>query len=201
MSTPPTQPSERDDPLAPHSEAERLWLAHSAEQLRAQRDALDVSANWSRIAQRLHTSEATGSPQQTPQPHRTTATGLTALGAWLSRWRQGLAGFAVGAAAAAVVMAFTLSPALHGPAQTGTTLQPLGQAQPASVETVQLQIVFRDQARIAEVRAALQAASASVHDGPSRLGVWQVEVPKARASAALEQLAKSAVVEHIARQP
>ncbi|MGC9162982.1 MAG: hypothetical protein ACP5F9_05470 [Thiomonas sp.] len=200
MSTPPTQPPEHDDPLAPRSEAERLWLARSAEQLRAQRDTLDVSANWSRIAQHLHTSEATASPQQTPRPHRATATGLVALGAWLSRWRQGLAGFAVGATAAAV-MAFTLGPALHGSAQTGTALQPLGQSQPASAETARLQIVFRDQASIAEVRAALQAAGASVRDGPSRLGVWQVEVPKAQASAALAQLAKSAVVEHVARQP
>ena len=198
MSIPPTLPPEHDDALAPRSNAERQWLERSAGQLRADRDALDVSGNWARIEQ--HIRQASAKPAS-PVSRTRRGLGITLLASWFRRWRQAAAGFALGAAAAAAV-AWTLLPVLPVFAPpTHSALQPLGASAPSPANAVLLQVVFRDQASVAQMRAALQAAGASVRSGPSSLGIWSVEVPSDRARAALAALQASAAVEHVAQQP
>jgi hypothetical protein len=64
-----------------------------------------------------------------------------------------------------------------------------------------LQVVFKDQASVAQVRAALAAAGATVVDGPGALGVWRVRVERNAAAAALGVLRQQAAVEQAVLAP
>ncbi|MEO1768012.1 hypothetical protein [Thiobacter aerophilum] len=176
-------PSDHDQDALPGSDAaERRWLEHTRSQIEAGTPPFDLARNWQRLAARV---EAEGDWQRTAQarPPRPRFP-----------WWQALVAYGLGAATAAIV-AVSVWPLMP---QLGGEVEPLGApATPVAADRVMLQVVFRADATVAQIRAALDQADAEVVGGPGRLGVWRVAVPASRVAAARRSLATQAIVESV----
>jgi hypothetical protein len=186
MSSPsPSSPDPRDPTGAAPADdaAERIWLARCAEQLRQAADAFDVQANWLRVAAGVRA-----------QPPRTASRWQRLLHALPRSAWAAASGFALGAASAAAVVL-----GVHGALPLGAQVQPLAERGEVVAAQSRLQVVWNDDARVAQIAATLSALDAQVVGGPGRIGVWTVSVPAARASAALDALAHDPAVQSVRR--
>ncbi len=175
-----------DDPLRPDSDAERQWLAKSAEQLRAHPAAFDAAANWQRIATRLQAERDWQQATSAHRSHRRVS------------WWQAVLAYGLGAATAAAVAVAIIPLQTH---QAPAEVQPLGESASAvPAGEVILQVVFRDEATLGHIRALLAAQGAQVVGGPGALGVWRIAVPAARADSVRAALQKDAAVQSVAVQ-
>lgn len=175
-------PDPAQDPFAGSDAAERRWLERTRRQLEAATPPFDEAANWQRLAARVE-AEADWQRAGRTRPVRKPLP-----------WWQALVAYGLGVATAAVV-AFAVLPLMP---QQGAEVVPLGAATPgvAAGMTV-LQVVFRDEATAAQIRAALDAAGAEVVGGPGRLGVWRVAVPASQSAAAKQTLRGNTIVESV----
>lgn len=181
MNTPPSHPDE-GSASAGASQAERRWLKRTREQLRAATPEFDEARHWQRMSARVQAEKAWRSLTRRPRVARSSR----------DVWRALLV-YALGAASAAGVI-LTMIPL---PA-TRVEVVPLGAPAPAAPANMWVfDVVFRDEATAAQIRAALQDAGAEVVGGPSALGVWRVAVPAERAAQARQRLAAQPAVESV----
>lgn len=170
------------DPLSGSDAAERRWLERTRSQLEAATPPFDEAANWRRLMARVQA-----------EAHRPRA-GWNRPARKRLPWWQAFVSFGLGAATAAVV-AVSVLPLVT---QRGAEVEPLGAATPGVAEGMTvLQVVFRDEATSAQIRAALEQVSGEVVGGPGRLGVWRVAVPAGLSAAAKQKLRANAIVESV----
>ena len=140
---------------------------------------LDAEHGWALLSERMATAEP---PQRLAEP--------------VPFLRRKVAiGWAVGtpvAAAAAVAFAMTAMSTQPQLASTGQTYRALGSAPVA--QSGNALIMFRPEAKDADVRAALITAQARVVDGPTASGAWVVNIAPDRRAAALAGLRSAPAV-------
>ena len=106
--------------------------------------------------------------------------------------RRPLWPLAAAAAAAVLVWQVVAVPLLPGP--TGEARYAPVSEEPARGPT--LSVAFVPEATEAEIRALLQEIGARIGDGPSAIGLWQLDFPDAAArDAGLARLREAAIVE------
>ncbi|MFN3298412.1 hypothetical protein [Caldimonas sp.] len=177
-------PDPAQDPFAGSDAAERRWLERTRGQLEAATLPFDEAANWRRLVERVE-AEAQRPRAGWIRPARKRLP-----------WWQAFVSFALGAATAAVV-AVSVLPLVT---QRGAEVEPLGAATPGVAEGMTvLQVVFRDEAMSAQIRAALEQVGGEVVGGPGRLGVWRVAVPAGQSAAAKQTLRANAIVESVSQ--
>jgi hypothetical protein len=175
-------PDPAQDPFAGSGAAERRWLERTRSQLEAATPPFDEARNWQHLAARIQAETDWQRAVKARLPRSRLA------------WWQALAAYGLGAATAAVV-AVSVLPLMT---QRGAEVEPLGAATSgvAAGMTV-LQVVFRDEATAAQIRAVLEQAGAEVVGGPGHLGVWRVAVPASQSAAAKQTLRGNAIVESV----
>jgi hypothetical protein len=168
---------------------EMRWLALSREQLREVTPAVAADAGWHQLLARIDA-----------QPRR-----QSAPPGWLDKTRSRLRGWwatpVVGFAAAAVLTVQLGAIAWLSRSDDDAARPMSAPAATVAADAALLQVVFKDQASVAQVRAALAAAGATVVDGPGALGVWRVRVARNAAAAALTALRQQAAVEQAVLAP
>lgn len=88
---------------------------------------------------------------------------------------------------------------VHGALPPSAQVQPLAERGEVAAAQSRLQVVWRDDARVAQIVATLSALDAQVVGGPGRIGVWTIAVPAARGSAALDALTRDPAVQSVRR--
>jgi hypothetical protein len=169
---------------------EMHWLALTREQLREATPAVAADAGWHQLLARIDA-----------QPRRQSAPPQ----GWFEKNRSRLSGWwatpAVGFAAAAV-LTVQLGAIVWLSRSDDDAARPMSAPSAAvAADAALLQVVFKDQASVAQVRAALAAAGATVVDGPGALGVWRVRVERNAAAAALTALRQQPAVEQAVLAP
>jgi hypothetical protein len=168
---------------------EMRWLALTREQLRESTPLVAADAGWHQLLARIES-----------QPKRAAAPQGWWDGTW-SRLRDWWANPVVGFAVAAVLAVQLGTIAWLSRSDDDAARPMAAPAATPATDTAWLQVVFKDQASVAQVRAALAAAGASVVEGPGALGVWKVQVGRGEAEAALAALRRQAAVEQAVLAP
>jgi hypothetical protein len=159
--------------------------AHCRQQLAIERRLIDefqtmspeVESGWARLQARLNAPAAAA--QFTPAPRRPARQNVFAE-IWAMLSRPAVAGLAV-AQLAFVVVAGSVLLSLSRP-----TYRALGSAPPPA--SANLIVMFRADATIEEVRHSLNAAGASIVDGPSPSDAYLLHVAPQHRAAALTKL-------------
>lgn len=174
----------------PALQDELRWLTLTREQLRQSVPAVDPEAGWHELLARI---EAAPRPASASTGVASPASPWEAFLAWWSR--------------PALAMAMTLVVLMQSAAlwwlwpSAGGEVRPMSSPTSTITGQVVLQLVFQDQASVAQVRAALVQVQAQVVDGPGALGVWRVAVPARAASQALATLRAHPSVEQVEVAP
>ncbi len=165
------------------SPAEQAWLARTRAQLEQATPGFDADGNWQRLSARIQAeSFRQGTPRRRASWH---------WGGWTAWLAYGLG---VATTAAVLLVITPLREEGTGP----QTVSPLGEASTPSAPAGRvLQVVFRDEVSLGEVRALLASLDAEVIGGPGRLGVWHVVVPREREQAARQTLRQHPWVESV----
>ena len=85
-------------------------------------------------------------------------------------------------------------------AHTDTTLVSPSSGASRPIDGVLIKVIFKPTASIKEVMNVLSSVQGRVTGGPGALGIWEVEVPADKVSAALDLLAKAKAVEAATRE-
>lgn len=79
----------------------------------------------------------------------------------------------------------------------GVAIPASGAKGAASDQVVVVQVIFKDNTKVADIRKLLAASGAQIIGGPSAIGVWEVQIDKSMQTAAIDQISKSKTVESI----
>lgn len=165
------------------------WHGRAAEMLQAASPPFDPAPSRARLLARIHAEqEWTAATRRSTRPTRRS-------------WFVGGWSFALGAAAALVVIGLTPRgfwsgtsepslEALSGPAST-----------PAPAERIVFTLAFRPGVPLAEAGRLVMEAGGEFVGGPSALGLWRVSVPRTDRERALERLRASPLVEAVSVEP
>lgn len=168
------------EPFDTTDTAQQRWLEHTRRQIEASAPAFNEASNWQRLSARLE-AEAEWQ-RRLPAKHSTL----------FPSWWRALVAYGLGVATAAVV-AVGVFPLVT---PRGIDVEPLGEVATTS-ETAELRVVFRDDATVAQIRAALVPIGAVTVGGPGPLGVWRLAVPTHQAAAAKQALSDNAIVDSV----
>lgn len=165
--------------------------AHCRQQLAIEHRLIDefqamspeVESGWARLQARLNAPVAA---QFAPAPRRPARPNVFAE-IWTALSRPAVAGLAI-AQLAFVVVAGSVLLSLSRP-----TYRALGSAPPPA--SANLIVMFRADATIEEVRHSLNAAGASIVDGPSPSDAYLLHVAPQRRAAALTKLQSDSIVQ------
>lgn len=80
---------------------------------------------------------------------------------------------------------------------SGIAVPASGSKGAATNQLVTVQVVFKDNTSVADIRKLLDASGAQIIGGPSALGVWEVQIDQAKQVTAIDQISKSKTVEFI----
>ncbi len=80
---------------------------------------------------------------------------------------------------------------------TGMAIPASGSKSAASDQVVMIQVVFKDQTSVADIRKLLETSGAQIVGGPSAIGVWEVQIEKLKQTATIDQISTSKHVESI----
>ena len=79
----------------------------------------------------------------------------------------------------------------------GIAIPASGSKGAASDQVIVVQVIFKDNTKVADIRKLLDASGAQIIGGPSAIGVWEVQIDKSKQTAAIDQISKSKTVESI----
>jgi hypothetical protein len=159
------------------------------EQLREATPPVAADAGWHQLLARIDAQ-----PRRSNPPQGGLAKTRSLLQGW---WATPVVGFAL-----AAVLTVQFGAIVWLSRSDDDSARPMSApAASANADAALLQVVFKDQASVAQVRAALAAAGATVVDGPGALGVWRVRVERNAAAAALSALRQQPAVEQAVLAP
>lgn len=151
-------------------------------------DASGVEAAWAAVRQRLDAPARSRSRPRSAPSWRGRATHLARAAApWI--------GWAVAAQFVLALGVRALMPSMLAPqpAVSGATYHALAASQaPVAADVA---VIFRPEARVADIRRLLLASHARLTDGPTAAGVWLLSVPPTERAEALARLRGDAGVE------
>jgi hypothetical protein len=181
MTNTPSQPTGERPSASP---GEIQWLERIRQQLEDAAPPFDLERNWQRVAARID-AEREWDRAQNRRAHERRP------------WWWALMAYGMGAATAAILM----TGVAPEPWRADTAVVPLGAEESTAkgAARVRLQVVFSDQATLAQVRAALSPIDAEIVAGPGRLGVWTIAVPASSADQAEKVLRALPIVESVSR--
>ena len=180
-------------PEHPEFKHELDWLALTRQQLRQATPQVDPEAGWHELLARIDAQPKVVTshlPEKKP--------GLLAMClSWLSS-----PALATSLAVLAVVQSLALW--MVWPSESSVRL--MSANSPSATPTVTpkaitLQIAFREEATVTQIRSALSSVNAQISQGPSALGLWQAQVPDMPAAALQSlviKLQSQAAVESVA---
>jgi hypothetical protein len=177
-------PSQQTDERPSDGPGEIQWIERMRRQLEGAAPPFDRERNWQRLAARID-AEREWSRAQSHRPHER------------KPWWWALVAYSLGAATAAILMTVVAPEPWH----TDAAVMPLGADKTTTHADarVRLQVVFSDQATLAQVRAALSPIDAEIVAGPGRLGVWFIAVPASHVDEAEKVLRALPIVESVSR--
>lgn len=184
---------------------EMQWVEKTQKQMEQALPHMNVEAGWQHLASKLEASPAQRSAAQATLD----AGGNKAL-AWiknfvqqrleslLNLWRKPaivVLGSAMiigqmGLLAAVVKKMYSVETA-------GIAIPASGAKGAASDQVIVVQVIFKDNTKIADIRKLLDASGTQIIGGPSAIGVWEVQIDKSKQTAAIDQISKSKTVESI----
>jgi hypothetical protein len=181
MTNTPSQPTGERPGASP---GEIQWLERIRQQLEGAAPPFDHECNWQRVAARIDAEREWDRAQNRRSHER-------------RPWWWALMAYGMGAATAAILMT-VIAPE---PWRADTAVVPLGaeESTAKAAARVRLQVVFSDQATLAQVRAALSPIDAEIVAGPGRLGVWTIAVPASSADEAEKVLRALPIVESVSQ--
>ncbi len=79
----------------------------------------------------------------------------------------------------------------------GVAIPASGAKGAVSDQVVVVQVIFKDNTKVADIRRLLDASGAQIIGGPSAIGVWEVQIEKSKQTSAIDQISQSTTVESI----
>lgn len=200
-----TQLQSSDPAKAEAFAQEMQWVEKTQAQMEQSLPHIDLEAGWSHLAGKL---EASAAPQRAAQA--TPQTGGNKALDWikdfiqkrieslLNLWRKPaivVLGSAMiigqmGLLAAVVKKMYSVETA-------GVAIPASGAKGAASDQVIVVQVIFKDNTKVADIRKLLDASGAQIVGGPSAIGVWEVQIEKSKQTVAIDQISKSKTVESI----
>ena len=196
--------------------AETAWVRAAQEVLSDATTAFNAQAGWqtlqAELIAELNAEPSTGVRRQPNPPIFPTVPVLARLKQWLAKlavmqqdralqWWQKPAVGVLGSAMIIGQMGF-LAAAVKQlyVAHTDATLVSPSSGASRPIDGVLVKVIFKPTASVKEVMSVLSSVQGRVTGGPGALGIWEVEIPADKASAALDLLAKAKAVETATRE-
>jgi hypothetical protein len=181
-------------PAHPEFQDELNWVALTRAQLKQATPIVNPEAGWHELLARI---EAEPRPQSAARKATT--------GGWLQQMLSWLTTPALTTSMAALLVAQSVAVWMLWPgADDSVRLMSSTRADPAAsataAHTITLQVTYKEQATVAQVRESLAAVQGHIDQGPSALGVWRVQVaamPEAQLTSLVTTLQSQAAVESV----
>lgn len=194
------------DPVQQQAFAEEMqWVEKTQAQMEQSLPRIDLEAGWNHLAGKL---EASAEPQRAV--YAAPDQGDNKIMLWikdflqkrieglLNLWRKPaivVLGSAMiigqmGLLAAVVKKMYTTE-------TVGVAIPASGAKGAASDQVIVVQVIFKDNTKVADIRKLLAASGAQIIGGPSAIGVWEVQIDKSKQTAAIDQISTSKTVESI----
>jgi hypothetical protein len=198
-----------DPALAQAFTEEMQWVQKTQQHMESTLPHMDINAGWAHLAQQVSQSPSAQAAARTPTPSQVRSQNesffeltirwmkIQAL-RLLGLWRKPVVAV-LGSAMIVGQMGLLAAviKQLHHVENSAHVIPASGSKAALPENSVMVQVVFKDNTSVADIRKLLDLSGAQIIGGPSALGVWEVQIEKAKQTAAIEQISKSKAVESI----